>query len=140
MKKSNIIIKKIRQAPYNDFINLYKEAGWWDSNAPIPPSSIDKIVKGSFCFVGAFQNGKMIGMGRSLSDGHSDAYIQDLVVLKAFRNKGIGKKITSRIIEILSENKIDWIALIAEPGSEKFHQKNGFKKMPLYTPMKFHGP
>jgi aralkylamine N-acetyltransferase len=40
-----------------------------------------------------FVEKKMIGMGRALSDLTSDAYIQDVTVLKAFRGKGIGKKL-----------------------------------------------
>jgi spermidine synthase len=78
----------------------------------------------------------MIGMGRAISDGISDAYIQDVVVLKSWRKKGIGGEIIKEIVKRLKESEIDWIALIGEPGTEKFYSGLGFKKMQSYIPMK----
>ena len=83
------------------------------------------------------KTGKTIGMGRVLSDGTSDAYIQDLVILPEYRNKGIGKKLVKKLTHYCKSKKINWIALIAEPNQEGFYENIGFKKMKNYTPMKY---
>ncbi|HPN84810.1 MAG TPA: GNAT family N-acetyltransferase [Victivallales bacterium] len=134
--KSKITVKKVSRVKVADFRALYIDAGWWEKDYDRNTAFINKAVKGSFCFVGAFDKGRMIGMGRALSDGCSDAYIQDVVVLKKYRGSGIGGKIVAKIIERLSFHGVDWIGLIAEPDSIGFHSRNGFKKMPRHLPMR----
>ena len=65
-------------------------------------------------------------MGRAISDGVSDAYIQDMVVLPEYRGRGIGGAILRRILELCREHGIRWIALIAEGGTGDFYRRLGF--------------
>jgi spermidine synthase len=89
---SNVEIRIIKDSSPNDIadvVRLYQEAGWWDD--AYGTDFIEKIIKDSSCFAAVFENNQMIGMGRAISDGSSDAYIQDVTVLKAKRGRGIGK-------------------------------------------------
>jgi spermidine synthase len=137
LHSDNIEIKVITDADRNAVKKLYQEAGWWRSGDDTADgcSWIDVLVRQSFCFAGAFLGGEMIGMGRAVSDGVSDAYIQDVVVLKNHRRAGIGERIILEIIAFLRQRRIGWIGLIAEPGTQPFYQKLGFSAMPGYTPM-----
>ncbi|MCX8059181.1 MAG: GNAT family N-acetyltransferase [Spirochaetes bacterium] len=130
-------IKIIRKIEKEKIIELYKDAGWWDKNDEKDSSLIKKIIKGSYIFVGAFLNNRLVGIGRVLSDGVSDAYIQDVVVSKDYRKQGIGSKIVEFILIYLKSKKINWIALIGEPGTENFYKKLGFEKMEKYVPYKY---
>jgi ribosomal protein S18 acetylase RimI-like enzyme len=76
-------------------------------------------------------------MGRILSDGVSDAYIQDLVILPKYRNKGIGQQLVETLVDHCKSKKIHWIALIAEPDQDRFYKSVGFKQMKKYVPMKY---
>lgn len=130
-------IKLVTEVDKDDFIALYKDADWWEKEYESDISFIDHIVKGSFLFAAAFdETGRIIGMGRVLSDGCSDAYIQDVVVLKECRKQGIGRKIISFLVEMLEEKGIDWIGLIGEPATESFYTHLGFKRLKDYIPMK----
>lgn len=73
-------------------------------------------------------------MGRAISDKVSDAYIQDVTVLKEYRGRGYGKGIVRHIVAYLKAQKIGWIGLISEPGYERFYNGLGFKQMQDYTP------
>ncbi|HSL60885.1 MAG TPA: GNAT family N-acetyltransferase, partial [Desulfotignum sp.] len=75
-----------------------------------------------------------IGMGRALSDLVSDAYIQDVTVLRAFRGKGIGTKIIRLLIAGLKDHRVDWIGLIGEPNTRVFYENLGFREMPGHVP------
>jgi hypothetical protein len=75
IKLNKIEIKIIKEADEKSIVELYKDAGWWDDS--YNSSFIADMINGSFCFAGAFIDGKMIGMGRAISDGVSDAYIQE---------------------------------------------------------------
>ena len=133
---SKIEFKILNSVPDRDLIvKLYQDAGWWDDS--YEKSFIDKIVSDSFLFAGAFnEQNKLIGMARALADGISDAYIQDVTVLKNYRNQGIGGNLIKFLVKELKKHEIDWIGLIGEPGTEKFYQRLGFEKMNNYIPMK----
>jgi spermidine synthase len=132
-----MIIQLVDEVNEKDFINLYKDAGWWLDEYDKDISFIQPLVKGSFLFAVAFDdNMRIIAMARAISDGVSDAYIQDVVVLKSYRNNGIGVKIINFILQKLQEHGVDWVALIAEPGTESFYNNLNFQKMPNFIPMK----
>ena len=116
---------------------MYKAGGWWKEK--YKPSTIKDLIKGSFAFAIAVDNksNKAIGMGRLISDGISDAYIQDLIVIPSFRKKGIGKKIAHTLIDFCKKRNIGWLGLISEPDQDGFYKKLGFKIMERYTPMLF---
>jgi len=110
--------------------NLYRVAGWWNEDTDNKdPDLINKIIQGSFCFVVASINGRLIGMGRAISDGVCDSYIQDLVVLNEFRGRGIGALIMDELIKHLKSKNINWISLVSEPEAVSFYQKYGFSQM-----------
>ena len=130
-----IDVKIVKTADISQLIALYKDAGWWkEENDGVDPNFIQKIIEGSFCFAIALKDDKIIGMGRSISDGVSDAYIQDVVVLNELRGKGIGVMIMDEIVKYLKSKNISWIGLIAEPGAVSFYDRYGFSRMELYVP------
>ena len=129
-------IRLTRTAPVKDLISLYRDAGWWEDAYDASPGFLEKIPKDSALFAGAFLNKKMIGMGRALSDLSSDAYIQDIAVLKSYQGRGIGKMIVQALITELKARGVDWIGLIAEPGTKRFYEKLGFARMENHIPLK----
>jgi ribosomal protein S18 acetylase RimI-like enzyme len=132
MLDNEIEIRLVDSWDPREIVDLYKAGGWWkDSDISI----IAKTIAGSFAFAIAIHSGKAVGMGRVISDGVSDAYIQDLVVLPEYRGLGVGKKLVQSLIKYCSSKGLTWIALIAEPGSEGFYKEIGLKKMKGYTPM-----
>jgi ribosomal protein S18 acetylase RimI-like enzyme len=74
-------------------------------------------------------------MGRVISDGASDAYIQDVVVLPAFRRQGVGTELIHRLTRYCVECRIQWIGLVAEPGTQAFYEKLGYLELVDYRAM-----
>jgi hypothetical protein len=62
-------------------VELYRAGGWWKEG--MDQKRINDLIRGSFLFAVAIDitTGKAVGMGRVISDGVADAYIQDFVVL-----------------------------------------------------------
>jgi len=131
--ENKIKIKIIKKAKRSDIIKLYKAAGWW--KPWYSPAFVDRLARSSFCFAGAFDKDSLVGMARSISDGISDAYILDTVVLKQYRGKGIGVSLVKALLKHIKARGIDWVTVIAEPGTEKFYRKAGFKVMKSFVPM-----
>ena len=76
------------------------------------------------CFV--WDDDRLIGAGRALTDGVTFAAVFDIVMLPEYQRKGIG----SRIMEHLAAaSKAPNLILHAVPGKEAFYRKLGFRKM-----------
>jgi GNAT superfamily N-acetyltransferase len=120
-------------------VELYRSEGWWKDF--MDKSRIPELIRGSYLFALAIDisTGKPIGMGRVISDGIADAYIQDLMVLPEWRNKNAGRMIVSALIEQCISNGISWIGLIAQPGTDAFYTSLGFEPMAGHVPMLYHG-
>jgi ribosomal protein S18 acetylase RimI-like enzyme len=134
-----IRISLVRSWNADEIVDLYRTAGWWKEE--YDPADIPRIIEGSFGFAVAVDTGsrRAIGMGRAISDGISDAYLQDLITDPRFRGRGIGKSIVSMLVEHCKKSGISWIGIIAEPDSEKFYLPLGFERMDGYLPMIYRG-
>ncbi|PKK88838.1 MAG: N-acetyltransferase [Candidatus Wallbacteria bacterium HGW-Wallbacteria-1] len=116
--------------------SLYLSAGWVTPDDDSDLFWIDRVVAGSLLFAVAIHNDRVIGMGRAISDGNSDAYIQDVTVLPDHRGRGIGAAIVKMISARLVSQGIEWIGLVAAPGAELFYSKLGFRPLEGHVPMK----
>ena len=112
-----------------EIISLYMEGGWWKEG--YGRDGIAPLIGGSFAFMVAVdsETGGAIGMGRAISDGVSDAYIQDVVVFRAWRGRGIGGEIIGRLLAHCLERGLVWVGLVAEPGTGDFYRRLGFKEL-----------
>jgi predicted GNAT family N-acyltransferase len=77
------------------------------------------------CF--AYENGKLVAVGRALADGVDCSYICDVAVLPSHRGLGVGKQIIFNLLSLSSGHKK--IILYAVPGREPFYKQFGFKRM-----------
>jgi ribosomal protein S18 acetylase RimI-like enzyme len=135
---SKVEYEVVRSASIEEIVDLYKAGNWWQES-PEARAVIPGMIKGSFCFMVARSlDGRIVGMGRVISDGCSDAYIQDVVVLKEYRKQGIGQELIRRLAQFCTARKIGWIGLIAEPGTQEFYQELDFGPLVGYQPM-LHG-
>ena len=122
-----------------EIASLYGAGGWWKEEYRV--EELRHLIRGSFVFVVATdrKTGGAVGMGRVLSDGVSDGYIQDLVVLPEFRKLGVGGKIVEALVRKCQDCGLTWIALIAEPETARFYTPLGFKAMEGHIPMIYRG-
>jgi ribosomal protein S18 acetylase RimI-like enzyme len=113
--EDNIAIQLVCAWNEDEIADLYRAGGWWKEGYDL--KELTPLIRGSFLFAVAvnMKTGHAVGMGRVISDGVSDGYIQDLVVLPEFRKTGIGTRIVSTLVKKCVERGISWIGLIAEP-------------------------
>ncbi len=125
----------VNTAPIEEIVELYKSAGWWQES-PESRNIIPAMIRGSYCFmVARTLEGRIIGMARVISDGCSDAYIQDVAVLENYRRHGVGRELVRRLTQFCVNQKIGWIGLVAEPGTQGMYEDLGFGPLAGYQPM-----
>ena len=108
---------------WKELSDLYKVAPLGDKK----PEDLKKAFSNSMfkCFI--FESGKLVGVGRALSDGIDCSYICDVAVIPAYQGFGIGKGIVAKLVELSKGHKK--IILYTFPGKESFYKKLGFKRM-----------
>jgi len=124
-KSNDIKYKLVKSLPVADVVALYKAAKWWEETAH-NRKIIPKMIKNSLAFAIAKDGPRTVGMGRIVSDGVSDGYIQDVTVLPAYRGRGIGGEIIRFLVKAGEKHKLDWLGLVAEPGTYPFYRQLGF--------------
>lgn len=127
-------VRRDEAPPLDAVLRLYRSAGWWEGEDRV--EVLEDIVRGAACFAGAYAGAELVGMGRVLSDGVSDAYIQDVVVLPEWRGRGVGSAIVSFLRDWCVGRGLGWIGLIATPGSTAFYERLGFAPLAGHVPMR----
>jgi N-acetylglutamate synthase-like GNAT family acetyltransferase len=82
----------------------------------------------------SFDDGKLIGFGRLISDGALYALVCDMIVLPEYQNRGVGSTILKMLKEICEEYNIQKVWLFAAPRRSEFYLKNGFEIRPDNAP------
>ena len=87
---------------------------------------ISEALSNSVSLVLAYEDNKVIGIGRTIGDGHRFTNIVDLVVKKDHRGNGVG----TALVQILAKNAGTRIVNLTtdpnDPGLEEFYKKAGF--------------
>jgi spermidine synthase len=115
---------------------LYVETGWWPE-AEAHPEQVGSLIDGSLFFMIATEGDDIIGMGRAIGDGVSDAFIHDITVTASRRGEGIATRIVSALVGHLKTRGIDWIGLIAKGGASGVYARCGFRPMEDAAPMRY---
>jgi N-acetylglutamate synthase-like GNAT family acetyltransferase len=119
------IIYRVDVIPATEqIIELYNHAA-----LPRPtsdPERIKKMFENSNLVVSAWDENKLVGVCRTITDWVWCSYLADLAVSPDYKKSGIGKK----LIEITKEKagEQSMILLLAVPAAMDYYPKVGFKK------------
>ncbi|HKO79896.1 MAG TPA: GNAT family N-acetyltransferase [Chitinophagaceae bacterium] len=103
-------------------IELYDKSG-----LPRPTKDIARIQKmfeNSNLVVTAWDNGKLVGVSRCITDWVWCCYLSDLAVDPGYKKSGIGKKLIELTKETLGEQSM--ILLLSVPTAMDYYPKVGF--------------
>ncbi|MBO4618598.1 MAG: GNAT family N-acetyltransferase [Victivallales bacterium] len=136
----DVIYRLEKDLPLEEVAELYRVAGWMSLGEE--PSGLAPMLQNSFAVQAAFEagTGRLLGIMRALSDGCSDAYLLDLVVLPEARRKGIGREIVEHLAVYLKSLGIEWIVCIGAPGTKEFYNTTSGKAMEGFVPWRFENP
>lgn len=109
----------------NDIIELYYSSG---INRPIEDEErITKMYLHSNLIITAWDNEKLVGIARSLTDFCYSCYLSDLAVSKEYQHLGIGKKLVELTREKISDQSM--LLLLSAPAAMGYYPKIGLSKV-----------
>jgi len=103
---------------------LRKSVGWNGME-----NSYAKSLSNSYLYVCCFEDNDLVGFLDVVSNGVTDAYIQDVIVNPKHHRKGIGTEMMNRAISKLKHNEVYAISVLFEEKLLTFYKKFGFNIM-----------
>ena len=122
----NIIIKKLEERDLK-FLREITPPDWGD----ITSVYRDNFSQEYFYPIKMIFEDQIIGVGELILNGKI-GWLGNIIVRPEFRNKGLGKLITEKLIEMAWERNCESIYLLATSLGKYVYQKLGFKENGLY--------
>jgi N-acetylglutamate synthase-like GNAT family acetyltransferase len=111
--------------PIEDIIDLYKSSG---INRLVEDAErIAQMFVHSNLIVSAWDEDKLVGIARSLTDFCYCCYLSDLAVRQEYKKKGIGKKLISLTKEKIGDQTM--LLLLSVPMAMDYYPKLNFEKV-----------
>jgi predicted N-acetyltransferase YhbS len=107
-----------------EIIELYDLAGL--SRPTNDKERIRKMYENSNLVISAWDNGKLVGVSRSITDWVWSCYLADLAVNPSYKGSGIGRKLVELTKDKLGEQSM--ILLLSVPTAMEYYPKLGFSK------------
>ena len=117
--------------PTEDFSQLqtlYDSLGW--NSLKLTVHELERMCNQSWYAIYAFDEKKLVGMGRVISDGVVTGIICGVGVLPNYQSKGIGKEMLNRIIQHCEQNGVIPQLMCVE-DLESYYESFGFKKFSI---------
>jgi len=103
---------------------LFQQTDWAEDRSI---EGIQTMLEGTAVVLGAYEDDRLIGFARTITDGIYRGLIDDLVVEESRRGEGVGTELMKKLIEKLKEVGIEELFLRCGPDVVSFYQRHGFK-------------
>ncbi|MCU0328320.1 MAG: GNAT family N-acetyltransferase [Chitinophagales bacterium] len=104
--------------------SLYQDAGWTAYTR-----DIDTLIQGilsSATVILAYDQDKLVGLIRGISDFHTILYIQDILVLSTYQRKGIGRSLMEKLLKIHQKERQVVLLTDVNEQTKGFYAALGF--------------
>ena len=120
----NLVFKEDIILNVEDILYLYNDVGWSSYTKDI--DSLIKSIKNSLKVISVWDNDLLVGLIRVVGDGHYIIYIQDILILQKYQNRGIGKRLIEIILDKYKNVRQKVLLTDKEEKNILFYKKVGF--------------
>lgn len=120
----NIHLSYEKNIDADKLMNLYQNVGWSAYTEDL--DLLKEAIQKSLDVVTAWEKGELVGLIRTIGDGLTILYIQDILVLKDYRNRGIGSRLLQEILEQYASVRQKVLLTEEAEDVRAFYEKNGF--------------
>ncbi len=115
------------------FFELFQTTGWFpDQN--LDANMLYEAISHSWYMFSVYDDRRLVGFGRVISDGVLHALIVEMIVLPDYQGKGIGKRIMHELVKKCEAHGIIDVQLFCAKGKAGFYEKYGFVSRPSDAP------
>lgn len=106
--------------------SLYESVGWTAYTKG--PSKLFRALDNSLDVLTAWDNGKLIGLIRTIGDNETILYIQDLLIRPEYQHQGLGSILLKKICDQHQDVRQKVLITDDDAKTNAFYEKNGFVK------------
>ncbi|TVO59035.1 MAG: GNAT family N-acetyltransferase [Denitromonas halophila] len=119
-----------RPVKANEVLALYRANKW---SAADKPEALMAALRASHSLVTARVDGRLVGLGNAISDGHLVVYFPHLLVHPEFRRQGLGRQMMAALLKRYAG--FHQQMLTADGDAVAFYQAMGFERAGKTEPM-----
>ena len=108
-----------------EVVELYR-----DSGLPRPTDDeerIGRMLMGSNLIVTAREDGRLVGISRSITDGAWSTYLADLAVASSHQKAGVGRRLVELTKEAAGEESM--VLLLSVPTAMEYYPRIGMERL-----------
>lgn len=109
----------------DEILNLYESVGW--SAYTKDPDSLQRAFANSLLTLAAYAEDQLIGIIRTVGDGVSIVFIQDLLVHPDYQRNGIGTALIQEILKRYPHVRQIQLTTDNTPETVSFYSSLGFR-------------
>lgn len=94
------------------------------------PESIERAIQATELMVLAWDEDRLVGSTRVITDGVYYATIWDVIVHPDYRGQGVGYRMVEAAVDPFRHRGFSYIALYSVVGVEPFYERLGFRRHP----------
>jgi GNAT superfamily N-acetyltransferase len=113
-----------------EVITIYKGNGWSSAEKP---EQLLSALRNSHTLVTARIEGRLVGLGNAISDGHLVVYFPHLLVHPDFQRRGIGRGLMGALLE--RYRGFHQLMLTSDGDASSFYEAMGFERAGKTVPM-----
>jgi ribosomal protein S18 acetylase RimI-like enzyme len=110
----------------HEYFDLFITTGW-NQQYQASPEEVEQANRNSWLTVSAYDDEKLVGFGRVVTDFVLHARIFDMIILPGYQGQGIGTMILEKLVKKCKDHGIRDIQLFCAKGKRGFYEKNGFE-------------
>lgn len=120
-------IKEYRTYNEAEILSLYASVGW--TAYTDHPDVLRKGFENSMLTLSAYEEDQLLGIIRTVGDGHTIVFVQDILVFPEHQRKGIGSALLQAILDRYSHVRQIVLATDNTPKTIAFYKSRGFLEL-----------
>lgn len=122
-----MIICEYMQYIEQEILPLYASVGW--TAYTDHPEQLRKGFENSMLTLAAYEDEQLLGIIRTVGDGHTIVFVQDILVFPEYQRKGVGSALLQAILDRYSHVRQIELATDNTPKTIAFYKSMGFREM-----------
>ena len=125
MKESQIKYEK--EINLNSLLDLYNSVNWSNYTNDESRGKLQDAIRNSTFVASIWEEEKLVGLARCISDDVSICYLQDILINPSFQRQGLGKKLLENCLERFKHVKTKILLTDDEEKQRLFYESFGYK-------------
>ena len=111
----------------HDLIDILKKSTLGLRRPLADLEAMESMLAHANYYIGAYENGQLVGLARAMTDFVYTTYLADLAVDEKYQHQGIGKELIKMLKINIPRAKL---ILLAAPAAEAYYPKIGMQNHP----------